>query len=179
MKEEQNILYEELKANNFRTKFYGKNKTKYPYGMRKKYIRIPTNVSLPEDIEKSYKGMTLELFKHMEDGQVLMRNTRKGYVPIDKKWIAKKFNLSESRVSKYIASLKKHRIIDEIMYIKRKEKMYIVNPKYCINNIFIDIISMYIFQDDMELSAYTKKEMSKIVKEQEIDKEVRSVKNGR
>ena len=57
--------------------------------------------------------------------------------------------------------------------------MYIVNPKYCINNIFIDIISMYIFQDDMELSAYTKKEMSKIVKEQEIDKEVRSVKNGR
>lgn len=178
MKEEA-MLYEELKKNKFKSKFYGKNKNRYPYGLRKKYIRIPINVSFPNEIEKGYKNMTLDLFKYIEKGQALMRKTKKGCIPIDIKWISKKFNLSERRAKEYISSLKKYRIIDEIMYIKKKEKVYIVNPKYCINNIFVDIITMYIFQDDLEMSAFTLKEMNKIIEEQEINKEVRSVKNGR
>lgn len=172
-------LFEEMKKSGYRNKFYGKDKKVYPYGLRKKYIKIPVNMSLPQDLLPRYKEITLELFKYITAEQVLMYRGNKGYKPINKEWIEKKFGLSKRRTGELIASLKKNRVIDEIMYVKKKEKMYIVNPKYCMISMFVGAEVMYIFQDDMELSAYALKEVSSIVKEKRIDEEIRSVKNGR
>lgn len=176
-------LYDELKDNNYKSKFYGRAKeqqyAQYPYGLRRKYIRIPVNVSLPEELKPSAKEMTLELFKYISEGQVLMHRTSKGYKPIDKDWIMKKFNMSERSAREYISSLKKYRIIEEVLYIKKKEKAYIVNPKYCMYSIFCGADVMYIFQDDMDLTALTLKSVNEEVKRQEVKKNIRSVKNGR
>lgn len=176
---EDTDLYEELKKNNFKPKFYGEDNKQYPYGLRRKYIRIPVNVSLPEEMKPSAKEMTLELFKYISAGQVLMHRTTKGYKPIDKKWIAKKFNMSERSTREYIASLKKYRIIDEILYIKKKEKAFVVNPKYCMYSIFVGADVMYIFQEDMDLSTLALKSVTEEVKRQDLKEEIRRIKNGR
>lgn len=176
---EDTDIYEELKENNFRPKFYGKGKDQYPYGLKRKYIRIPVNVSLPEEMKSSAKEMTLELFKYITLGQVLMYRSNKEYKPIDKKWLEKNFKMSERSAREYIASLKKYRIIDEVMYIKKRQKAFVVNPKYCMYNLFVGADIMYIFQEDMDLSAYALKSVSEAVKRQGINEEIRRVKNGR
>lgn len=180
MKEQDKELYAELKASNYKPRFYGEKGNKvYPYGLRRKYVKLPVNTDLPKDIKPSFREIVYDLFKRMSLGQVLMKETSSGQVPMDKQWIKKHYGMTDRTCSDLIASLKKNRVLEEVLYIKKKQRAYMVNPKYCMSSIFVGAEVMYIFQDDMDLTGLGYRNIREIVKEEKIDEKIRSVKNGR
>lgn len=172
-------LYKELVDRKFRPGFIGKDKNVYPYGIRRKYIRIPIGVDLPKELKGAYKNYVIDLYKNLNEEQALVRRTNDGYVPIDIKWIVKRFSISERTAKDFIASLKKFRLIEEVVYTDTNKKVYLVNPKYCMNSTFVSAEVMYIFRDSMDLSTLADNGVYNAIKRLNIEDKIRIVKNGR